>query len=182
MKAPFSFVISLLVSTTIVAQVYTSTKGEVSFYSKAPLEDIEAHTTGTNSILHIGKKEIAFIIPIRGFKFEKALMQEHFNEKYMESDLYPNATYSGKINEDVDLSRDGKYEVTSTGKLKIHGVEKIVTLAGTISVKGEEIVLQCDFKVAIKDYNITVPKLLFQNIADIVDVRLNVTYSPFRKK
>src|SRR6266446_7070845 len=87
---------------------YKSKEGEVSFFSKAPIEDIEAYNQNINSLLNISTGDIAFIIPIREFKFKKPLMEEHFNEKYMESDKFPTATFKGKINEKIDFTADGE--------------------------------------------------------------------------
>src|SRR5213078_3753723 len=121
-------------------------------------------------ILNASTNSLAFIIPISGFKFQKDLMREHFNEKYMESDKYPNATYSGKINEEVDLTKDGSYNVISTGKIAMNGQEKEITVPGTFTVKGGEATLQTNFPLAVNDFKIEIPQLLFQNIADSVDV------------
>lgn len=180
----YSILIFFLISffNGIAQQIYTCKQGEISFFSEAPLENIEAHSKSINSFLNIATKEIAFIVPIRGFKFAKALMQEHFNEKYMESDKYPNATYQGKINGDADLTKNGTYEVTSKGKIMIHGVENEIMQSGTMTVKNNEIALSCNFMVAIKNYNITIPKLLFQNIADTINIKMNVGYVPLQKK
>ena len=170
-----------LIGTASVAQVYTAKSGSAAFFSKAPLENIEATSTSVQSILNTSTKSIAFIISIRSFQFQKDLMQEHFNEKYMESDKFPNATYSGKINEDIDLSKDGSYNVTSTGKIAMHGQEKEITSPGTFTVKNGEAILQSNFKLAVADFKIEIPQLLFQNIADTVDVKLNVTYQSYKK-
>ncbi len=183
MKKHFLFIFCLCPFFVCHAQrIYTCKQGEISFFSEAPLENIEAHSKNINSFLNIATKEIAFVIPIRGFKFAKALMQEHFNEKYMESDKYPNVTYQGIVNGETDLTGNGTYPVTSKGKFKIHGVEKDITQTGTITVKNNEINISCNFTVAIKDYNITIPKLLFQNIADTVLVKMSADYIPLQKK
>jgi polyisoprenoid-binding protein YceI len=174
-----SFVILGL--TAISQSLYICRTGEASFFSKAPLEDIEAHNRNTTSILNTSNGEIAFTVPIKAFKFEKDLMQEHFNEKYMESDKFPEATFKGKINEKVDYSKNGIYNVTSTGKLKIHGVEKDRTEKGTLTVKDGNITLQCNLKITLKDFNITIPKLVFENIAETVDVKINAPYVLFKK-
>ena len=176
-----AFIFFVKTATCTAQSVYSCKEGHVSFFSEAPLENIEAHSRGVNSFLNIATKEVAFIISIRGFKFQKALMQEHFNEKYMESDKYPNASYKGKINEDIDFTKDGTYPVTSTGKMTIHGVEKEITHTGVLTVKKKEINLKSEFHVAIKDYNITIPKLLFQNIADTVLVKMEANYIPYQK-
>jgi hypothetical protein len=124
---------------------------------------------------------VAFIISIRSFQFKKDLMREHFNEKYMESDKFPNATYSGKINEDIDLSKDGTYNVTSSGKIAMHGQEKEISVPGIFTVKNGEASLQSSFPLAVADFKIEIPQLLFQNIADTVAVKVNVNYMPYKK-
>lgn len=108
-------------------------------------------------------------------------MEEHFNEKYLESDKFPNATYSGSIAGDFDLSKDGTYEVTSTGKIAMHGQEKEITTPGTFTVKDGEASLQSNFPLAVQDFKIEIPQLLFQNIADTVAVNINVIYQPYKK-
>jgi len=178
-------ILLLLISLSAVviskAQVYTAKSGTASFYSEAPLENIEAISNSVQSILNTATKSIAFIISIRSFDFKKDLMQEHFNEKYMESDKFPNATYSGKINEDLDLAKDGTYEVTSTGKITMHGQEKEITVPGTFTVKDGEASLKSNFPLAVADFKIEIPQLLFQNIADTVAVKVNVNYIPYKK-
>ena len=171
----------LMASTTISAQLYKQKSGSATFFSAAPLEDITATSNGVQSILNTADKTVAFIISIRGFKFEKDLMQEHFNEKYLESDKYPNATYQGKINETIDLSKDGTYTATSSGKITIHGVEKAITAPGNFTVKNGEITLESKFPLAVDDFKIEIPRLLGENIADTVAVTLNVTYQPYKK-
>lgn len=163
------------------AQVYTAKSGSATFFSAAPLENIEATSNSVQSILNTSTKNVAFIISIRSFQFKKDLMQEHFNEKYMESDKFPNATYSGIINGDFDLSIDSTYEVTSTGKMAMHGQEKEITAPGTFTVKNGEASLQSNFPLAVNDFKIEIPQLLFQNIADTVAVKVNVTYQPYKK-
>ena len=168
-------------SANLSAQVYTVKDGSVYFYSKAPIEDIEAATNNVQSILNTQTKEVAFIVPIRGFQFQKELMKEHFNEKYMESDKYPNAAFSGRVKEDIDWTKDGTYTATVVGTMKIHGVKKDKTYTGTVTVKGEQISVETNFPIAVKEYDITIPKLVFQNIADTVHVKLNVNFQPYKK-
>lgn len=163
------------------AQIYKQKSGSANFFSAAPLENITATSTGVQSILNTAQNTVAFIISIRGFRFEKDLMQEHFNEKYMESDKYPNATYQGKINETIDLTKDGTYTASSTGKITIHGIEKEITTPGSFTVKNGEITLETKFPLSVNDFKIEIPKLLFENIADTVAVTVNVTYQPYKK-
>ncbi len=177
------FFFLLTTSLNIKAQgVFKSNSGEVSFFSEAPLENIEAHNKNVSSLINTTTKEVVFVIPVWNFKFDKSLMQEHFNEKYMESDKYPDATFKGKINEDIDFMKDGEYNVTATGTMTIHGVEKLVTHSGTLTIKNGTMSLKSEFSVALKDYNITIPKLVIQNIAEIIPVKLNVSYMPYKKE
>jgi len=120
-------------------------------------------------------------------------MEEHFNENYIETDkkvvvdgkdTYPNrlTTFKGKVNEKVDLSKDGETKVTVTGKMTLHGVTKDMTADGTITKKGDDLTLKSTFKIKVADYNIKVPSLYVQNIAEVVDVDVNVIMEPFVKK
>ena len=122
--------------------------------------------------------QVFFKATIKGFIFESATMQEHFNETYMESEKFPYAEFKGFINEKVDYTKDGTTEISVTGKLAIHGVEKERTIKGKITVKGKEISIECKFDVKVKDHNITVPELMFQKIAETVEVKLNATLVP----
>ncbi|MBL4754635.1 MAG: YceI family protein, partial [Flavobacteriales bacterium] len=87
----------------VEAQVYISSSSEISFYSETPIEDIEATNTRSSSLLNTKDKKLVFQIPIKAFKFEKNLMEEHFNENYLESDKYPKASFNGYIMDNVDL-------------------------------------------------------------------------------
>ncbi|MBL0105565.1 MAG: YceI family protein [Bacteroidetes bacterium] len=162
--------------------MFSVSKGEVSFYSDAPIEDIEAHNKQPGSMINTSTREIAVVIPIRNFQFAKQLMQEHFNEKYMESEKFPMASFKGIIQQEIDFTRDSTYDVTAKGTITIHGVEKEVVLTGKLKVTAGELTLDSKFKVALKDYNISVPKLLFENIAEVIDVTISLTYQPYHKK
>jgi hypothetical protein len=179
------FLIFLISSFALIskAQLYTATEGStVSFFSEAPLENIEANNTKVNSFLNTASNEVMFIVHIRGFEFDKDLMKEHFNEKYMESDKYPMATFKGKINDAVDYTKDGTYNVTATGMLNMHGVEREINAPGTVTVDKGKINIKSDFRVPIKGFNIEVPKLVFQNIAEVISIKVNTNYSPYKKK
>jgi polyisoprenoid-binding protein YceI len=113
-----------------------------------------------------------FQVPVKSFKFEKQLMQEHFNESYMESDKFPKAEFKGKMNA-TDLSKDGTYKTVVNGKLTIHGVTKDVQIPGTIIVKGAELTLNAKFNVATADYNIQIPSVAKGKIANQIEVTIN---------
>ncbi|MGZ4035070.1 MAG: YceI family protein, partial [Bacteroidia bacterium] len=131
--------------------------------------------------LNTSTGDIQMKIAMTGFIFEKPLMQEHFNENYVESEKYPVAIFKGKINEKVDFTKDGEYKVTVTGKLNIHGVEKDRTIDGVVSIKGGVISLSSSFKVKFADYKIEIPALQATVIPEDTDVKLEATMEPFKK-
>jgi polyisoprenoid-binding protein YceI len=166
-------------SASLSAQtIFVAKSSEVHFFSAAPLENIEATNKDAKSLLNTDTKDVAVIIGIRHFKFEKPLMEEHFNENYMESDKYKTADFKGKINENIDFSKDGEYDVSVTGKLTIHGVEKERTITGKIKITGDSINVIAKFPIELKEHNIKIPKAVVQNIAESVDVTVNITYQP----
>jgi polyisoprenoid-binding protein YceI len=164
----------LLCSSASYAQLFSSSTGNISFFSKTPVEDIEAHSKVMLGVMNIEKRTLAFKVANTSFEFKNKLMQEHFNEKYMESEKYPESSFAGKINETVDLTKNGDYPVTVTGKLKVHGVEKDRTIAGVISVKDGRISIKSDFKVLVKDHNITIPTLVLAKIAEEITVMADI--------
>ena len=163
------------------AQIYLGKTCEISFYSKGPIEDIAAINKSSKPIFNAANGEVAIKITIKGFEFDKKLMEEHFNEKYMESDKYPYATFGGKVNEKIDYKKDGTNKVTVTGKLTMHGVEKERTVDGTVTVKGGEIIFDSKFMVALKDHKVEIPTLVAQNIAETVEVTVRSTLTEFKK-
>ncbi|HRH10062.1 MAG TPA: YceI family protein [Bacteroidia bacterium] len=184
MKRLIYFSLIMLLVFNSNAQIFKAKDGgtEISFFSSSPLEDITAVNKGAVVVLNTVSGEIQLRISIQNFKFKNSLMEEHFNENYMESQKFPNSIFKGKINEKVDYTKDGENKVTVTGKMEIHGVVKDVTIDGTLTVKGTELALSSKFKVKVADYNIKVPSLYVKNIAEVVDVTLNSILEPFQKK
>jgi hypothetical protein len=183
MKTKILFLSLVLISKLAAAQaVFIADKGEVTFYSYAPIEDIKATCTQVNSMYNTSTGEIAFMIPMRGFKFAKSLMQEHFNEKYIESDKYPHATYKGTVNEKIDPTKSGKYNVSSKGIITVHGKEKEISTTGEMEIENDQITLNTRFFVALDDFNIKKPQLLLNNIADTIEVKMKAIYKPYVKK
>lgn len=160
----------------LLAQKYFSAVSEISFYSEAPLEKIQAGNKDGKSVMNIATKEIAFVVPIRGFHFEKPLMEEHFNENYMESAKFKTAAFKGVINDDLDYETDGVLNTSVSGTMSIHGIEKNYTVPGKITVKGEKISIDAKFKVKVADHNIAIPQLVIRNIAEEVEVTVHFEY------
>lgn len=163
------------VSIHAVAQKLSLEKSRVSFFSKAAIQDIKAENYKAASVLNASTGEVAFSIPISEFEFDKALMKQHFNEKYMESEKFPKATFTGKF-DGFDPAKKTTQEVMAKGKLTIHGVTQEVAVPGTVEWMTDRLQAKSVFKVKLADYKIKIPKLLWQNIAEEVEVTLEFNY------
>ncbi len=159
------------------AQKYLLEKSIVQFYSDATIEDIKADNTKASGLFNMANGEVVFSIPIKDFEFEKALMKEHFNEKYLESHLYPKAIFQGRF-PDVKMEVAGEKWVKASGKFTIHGVIKDVLIPGTVELRGNQIVARSKFIIHLADYNIKIPTLLWQNIAEDIEVSVEFTFKP----
>lgn len=168
----------VLVAQLAIGQKYFSKTGKIAFSSQASLEKIEAQNSSASTVLDIGTGAMEWAVLIKGFKFEKALMEEHFNENYMESGTYPKAKFKGRIDNltAVNFNKDGEYKVDVSGQLEIHGVTKPVATKGTIIVKNGQITANSQFKILLADYGIEIPKLVAENIAKEVEIDVQANY------
>jgi hypothetical protein len=175
------FALSLVITMSVSAQDKFFTKtGKISFYSKASLEDIEAHNRSVTCVLDSKTGNIQFSALVKGFEFEKALMQQHFNENYMESTKHPKAEFKGQVvnNSEIDYTKDGTYPAKVKGKLTVHGETKDVDTEGKITVKGGKLQAESDFNVQLADYKIKNDKL--NNISNTIRVSVNCTLEPLK--
>jgi polyisoprenoid-binding protein YceI len=156
--------------------LYLCKNARITLFSSAPIEDIKATTSTGVSVYNASTGELAFSLSISSFQFEKSLMQEHFNSDYMESDKFPKATFKGKVQEQVDVLKDGTYPVTVIGDLAVHGVTQKRTIPGTITVKNGVITMASEFTVKCADHHITIPSIVFHNIAEIIKMNVSATY------
>ena len=165
------------------AQEYYSKTGSIHFLSVAPMEKIEAKNGNAFVVFDPASGKMEWSVLIKGFKFEKALMQEHFNENYMESDKFPKGIFKGKIvnMSGVNCTQDGVYNVNVTGDLTLHGVTKPINVPGKIIVKNGIVNASSTFDVTIADYGITVPKVVRENIAKTVKVTVNADLQRMEK-
>jgi hypothetical protein len=179
-----SLALCMAFSFTSAAQIYKAKDGatNITFFSSSPLEDISAANKGAVIVMNSYTGDIQVRVSIINFKFKNALMEEHFNENYMETEKYPNAVFKGKINERIDWSADGEVKVTVTGKMELHGVTRDETYEGFVAKKGNDISINTKLKIKLADYGIKVPSLYVKNIAEIIDVDVNSTLEPFQKK
>ncbi|MEP0987558.1 YceI family protein [Ekhidna sp.] len=170
---------SLLSCNLVKAQnVLIDKQGVAHFFSEAPLEDIEATNDQAVGAIDLNKGTVAVSMLIKNFHFEKSLMEEHFNENYLESEKYPKASFKGKIVnfESLDFSKSGILTAKAEGELEIHGVSQPVESEVTFEILENEIKAKTIFKVALEDHKIKIPKLVIKNIAEIVDVDVSFNF------
>jgi polyisoprenoid-binding protein YceI len=151
--------------------------GHIRFFSGATAENIEANNNQVNCAMDASNGNLVFKVLIKSFEFEKALMQEHFNENYLESDKYPNSTFSGVIQNisEIKLDQNGDYKVIVKGSLSIHGVTKEVQQEGQLVVKDGKVSLMAVFMIKLEDYKVKIPKTVAENIAEEIEITVNVT-------
>jgi len=159
---------------------YIDRAGKASFFSSAPMEDIEAHNNQAVSILDTGTGELVASMLMRSFNFRKALMQEHFNENYIESHKYPKATFKGKVTNinEIDISKNGKCTLDVTGEITLHGVTQPIQTKAEAVVENGTIKAKAVFPLTVKDFKIKIPRLVMNNIAEEVEVTVSFNYQP----
>jgi polyisoprenoid-binding protein YceI len=155
-------------------KIYSTKSGKITFFSKAPLEDIEAKNSEVESKLAPSNGQLVFTLLVKGFHFPNALMEEHFNENYMESTKFPKSDFKGYVTniQEINFQKDGSYPAKVKGKLTIHGITREVETTGTIDVKGDKVSGKSKFNINLKDYGIggaLVGKKIAENISITVD-------------
>ncbi|MEO7316809.1 MAG: YceI family protein [Ginsengibacter sp.] len=153
-----------------------SKSAKISFFSSAPLEDIEARNNNVVTAWDVSTGQLEFSLLIRGFEFKKALMQQHFNENYMESDKYPKAIFKGRIIESntIPLQKEGDYIITVNGDITIHGITRTISFPAAILVKDKIISAKAEFTVAPADFNIEIPGIVADNISKQIKIKVYV--------
>ena len=159
-----------------ICQNYISKTGLIGFYSKTPLEDIKAENNQVYAILDPGNHQIAFALLLKGFIFPRELMQTHFNENYVESDKYPKATFTGVCSGDMDLAKEGIYQVVIKGNLTLHGVTQPLETTAALEVKNGQILGTSSFRLKPEDFQIRIPGIVRDKIAKEIDVRVQITW------
>lgn len=177
MKYFFIFSILILAGHCLIAQTSYTKNGNISFFSKTNLEDISAENDQVMSTLDVQTGQLQFSVLVKAFRFKKSLMEEHFNENYLESDKFPKATFKGNIKEwKIDLSKDGSFPVSVAGDLTIHGVTNSVNVPATITIKNGIVTGNTTFNIKVDDYKISIPKLVKDNIAETIKITVSCVY------
>lgn len=178
MKTRISIILLILgVATVVHAQKYKIVKSEIVFFSEAPIEDITAINHDAIGIFNSDNNEIAIIVPVAKFEFDKELMKEHFNEKYMESEKFPRISFSGKV-KGYNKKNQNKTDAVAEGKMSIHGVTKDIVANGTVQVDKNKLIFTSTFKIKLADYQIKIPQLMWQNIAEEIEITVYLELSP----
>ena len=168
----------LLLSSSICSfsqEKYISRNGSIQFIASTPLETIDPINNHVSCILDTENGNIVFQVKMISFKFEKALMEEHFNEKYVESEKFPKATFIGKIQNWDDFSWDeGDQDIVVKGKISIHGIEKEIIVNGIIKTNKINIFLSSSFDITLADFGVEIPKLVRDKISKTVKVEVNM--------
>lgn len=166
------------------AQKFWTQNAEIEFYSDAALEKIEAKNNQVSAVLDTETGGVAFSLLMKAFNFEKALMQEHFNEKYVESDKYPKASFKGTITDfnALDRSNGNKHKVEVNGTLTMHGVSQEISTTGTISFESAQAIhMHAVFEILLEDYKISIPGVVKDNIAETIEIHVNANLEPYEK-
>jgi len=164
-----------LMGMTVQAQKYITKNARIRFYSDAPAEKIEALNSQVNCALDVSSGDLIFKVLVQSFQFEKALMQEHFNENYLESAKFPNVIFLGKVDgiSTLNLTKNGNFEVVVSGKLTMHGVTQQVSEKGMIEVRDGKLRASSKFVIAIADYNIKIPSAVIGKISEKVEINVD---------
>jgi polyisoprenoid-binding protein YceI len=150
---------------------YSVESGRIDFTSNAQLELIKASSDKMQGLIDPGTQQFAFTVDIMSFRgFNSELQREHFNEKYLESEKYPKARFSGKIIEPVDFTADNTYEVRAKGDLDIHGQKQTRIIKSKIVIRGGVVKITSSFVVPLADHNIAIPNIVSQKIATEIEV------------
>jgi len=177
MKKVYLLFFYLLIAINMFGQdKYLTKEGYVSFFSHSIVEDIEADNNQVLSVVDMSTHKVAIQLLMRSFMFEKALMQEHFNENYVESYKYPKAIFSGEM---INFNKENiKTEIV--GKLTLHGKEKEIRTIATVEIKPDGVLIKGDFMVEVADFDIKIPKVVINNIAKTIKVTYELYHKPYK--
>jgi uncharacterized protein YdeI (BOF family) len=179
--------LAFLTISTFAQTRFLTKNGKIHFDCTTPSspESIDGTNDKATSIIDAGTGAIEFALLMKAFHFEKALMEEHFNENYVESDKFPKASFKGTVTNmsSVTLSKDGTYQVTVKGQMTIHGVTKEVSAPGTLTVKGGAITgAKSEFKITLADFDVTIPSVVKDKVASQAKITVDLNYQPVAAK
>ncbi len=170
------------ISMSAYSQKLFTKEGKIYFDATSSLEKIDATNNKVNAVIELSSGKIEMAVLVKSFHFSKALMEEHFNENYMESTKFPKSTFAGVIKDlnKIDLKKDGTNPISINGKLTMHGVTKDITTKGTMAIKGGVATAKCDFKIIVEDFKIPIPGLVKDKIAKEATITVDLTLKPLK--
>lgn len=174
----------IFISSSIDAQkIFYTKSGAIDFFSKTALENVEAKNNQTVSFLKTETGDLSFGVLMKSFTFKNALMEEHFNENYIESDKYPKAKFKGKITNlsDIDFNKNGTYKANVEGKLTLHGVTNNIITTADLVIEGDNVTATSTFMAKPADYKVIIPAIVREKIAKEMTVNVNIDYKLYKK-
>lgn len=165
--------LTLLIPFFCFSQKMFVEESKVSFFSWAPLEDISAVSNKLEGVVDFETGDFFFRAPITTFVFPSSLMQKHFNEKYMESDIYPTSYFKGKFSKNISILENQSTIIYAKGVLNIHGIDQDVSIQTVLNIENKKVTFFSEFDVFLKDYKIKIPKIVRMNIADTIAVKVS---------
>ena len=164
------------------ANTFVCTKGKIHFFSATSMEDIEATSNSTVCVVNTQTKKVYAKVQQTSFLFKDKLMQDHYNENYMESDKFPTSVLDMVITDNIDFTKDGVYDITLHGTLEMHGVKHERDIKGKLTIKnGEPVLATAVYDVKLADHGIKIPSVVSVNIAESVKVDVDFALTKYQK-
>ena len=154
----------------------------VEFFSYAPLENIKAENKNSVGVIDFKSNEFIIKIPMNKFDFPNNLMEKHYNDSYLETEKFPNCTFKGLITDEINLLNSENQKVNAIGKLELHGVSKDFEIPLNIKINYDSILVSSEFEIRLDEFKIKIPKLLFKNIAEVIEVKVNADLKKYIKE
>ena len=176
------FMLGLTSNLSAQSSVFSSKTAQITFFSSTPLENIQAKSQKNPAAINLDNGDVIFKVKIKSFEFPKKLMQEHFNENYLESDKFPYAEFKGKILTPQQIKGNGTFTVDVTGKLLIHGVTKEYSTKATIVRNNNELSTLANFEVKLANHDIKIPSVVGKNIAEVIQVKVAAQFEKLQSK
>lgn len=175
-------ILMMSVSVSFAQSMFFTKTGKITFYSKAPLEEIDGKNKTVTAVLDLKSGALQFAAQMKSFEFEKQLMEQHFNENYVESDKFPKSEFKGTIinNSEINYSKDGTYTAKVKGKLTIHGITRDVETTGTLKINGGKIDANSTFNVLLSDYKISIPSLVKDKVSNSIRIVVDCDLEPLK--
>ena len=179
MQNIYAFILLMFIGSASFAQKFYTSSAVITFTSEAPMEKIVSNNKMVTCIVNTPTRDMAFKVIMKSFQFDRQGIYDHFNNDYTESDKFPNATFQGKIINEIDFSKNGTFRVTVEGQLIIHGVVKPIKETGTVEISEGKIMIKSIFNILLSDYGIRVPADFIKRISNTVQLNVNAVLTPY---